>query len=91
MFTCMDITMAPGGQGGRWRVLRTDRLFLPSGGNKQADGGTFFKEEEKGEVESQSVNGVTTNPRSHNQTGKTRISQRQQIKTNNKIVGMMLE
>lgn len=35
MFTCMDITMAPGGQGGRWHILRTDPLF--SVRNKHAD------------------------------------------------------
>lgn len=28
MFTCMDITMAPGGQGGGWLILRTDLRFL---------------------------------------------------------------
>lgn len=42
MFTCMDITMAPGGQGDGWHVLRTDLLFLCRG----LVG--FFKEKDSG-------------------------------------------
>lgn len=86
MFTCMDITKAPGGQGGRWHILWTDPPLSLLGINMRMGG--FLQRGRKGELGSQSVNGVTTNPCSHNHTWKTRISQRQQIKTNNKIVGL---
>lgn len=42
MFTCMDITMAPGGQGDGWHILRTHLLFLCRG---LVD---FFKEKDSG-------------------------------------------
>lgn len=50
MFTCMDITMAPGGQGGRWHILWTDPLFLWREYTRGSVG--FFKEGEKGTQES---------------------------------------
>lgn len=49
MFTCMDITMAPGGQGGRWHIVWTDLPFSLLGINIWT--GDFFKEEEKGKSE----------------------------------------
>lgn len=50
MFTCMDITKAPGGQGGRWHILWTDPPLSLLEINMRM--GDFFKEREKGTQES---------------------------------------
>lgn len=57
MFTCMDITMAPGGHGGGRHILRTDLLSLA------ARIGGLLQRERFGSL---SVNGVRTNLPSHN-------------------------
>lgn len=76
MFTCMNITVAPGGQGGRWHILWTDPAFSLCEINMQIPLWGVSSERKKWKLRSQSVNGVTTNPFSHKHTGKTRISQR---------------
>lgn len=63
--------------GSRWQVAYSlDRTGLSPSGINMRRGGVSSKRKKR-EVRSQSVNGVTTNPCSHNHTWKTRISHRQ--------------
>lgn len=65
MFTCMDITMAPGVAGG----IFSGQIHSFSVGNIHVDWWVSSKREKR-ELRSQSVNRVTTNPCSHNHPGR---------------------